>query len=253
MSGHSKWHSIRRTKGVLDQRRGQLFTKLARDITMATREGGSGDPDANFRLRLAVDKARASNMPSDNIQRAIDRGLGKGGEAAIEEIYYEGYAPGGIALLIETATDNRNRTNSEVRATLTKGGGNPGEPGSVGWMFEQQGLITIDLAAKKLDPDEVMLQAIDAGADDVDVGEDVIEVYTDFKQLAAVRQALLANGLPISGAERHMRAKTTVDAESADALKALKLIEKLEDLDDVQKVYTNLNVSEDLVEQFANE
>jgi YebC/PmpR family DNA-binding regulatory protein len=253
MSGHSKWHSIRRTKGVLDQRRGQLFTKLARDITMATREGGSGDPDANFRLRLAVDKARASNMPSDNIQRAIDRGLGKGGEAAIEEIYYEGYAPGGVALLIETATDNRNRTNSEVRATLTKAGGNPGEPGSVGWMFEQKGLITIDLTAKKLDPDEVMLQAIDAGADDVEVGEDVIEVYTDFKQLAAVRQALLAASLPVAGAEKYMLAKTTIDADSADALKALKLIEKLEDLDDVQKVYSNLNVSDELAEQFANE
>src|SRR5690606_3901674 len=144
MSGHSKWHSIRRTKGVLDQRRGQLFTKLARDITIATREGGSGDPDANFRLRLAVDKARASNMPSANIPRAIDRGLGKGNESALEEITYEGYANGGVALLIETATDNRNRTNAEVRSTLTKAGGSPGEPGSVGWMFEQKGLITID-------------------------------------------------------------------------------------------------------------
>src|ERR671932_940618 len=181
MSGHSKWHSIRRSKGILDQKRGQLFTKLARDITIATREGGSGDPDANFRLRLAVDKARASNMPSDNIQRAIDRGLGKGGEASIEEIYYEGYAPGGVALLIETATDNRNRTNSEVRATLTKAGGNPGEPGSVAWMFDQKGLIMIDLAAKRLDPEEVMLQAIDAGAEDVEVGEDVIEVHTECK------------------------------------------------------------------------
>ena len=253
MSGHSKWHSIRRSKGVLDQRRGQLFTKLARDITIAAREGGSGDPDSNFRLRLTVDKARASNMPSDNIQRAIDRGLGKGGEAAIEEIYYEGYAPGGIALLIETATDNRNRTNAEVRATLSKAGGNPGEPGSVAWMFEPQGLIMIDLTAKKLDPDEVMLQAIDAGADDVDAGDDVLEVYTDFKQLAAVRQALLAAGLPVTGAEKYMRAKTTVDAEGAEALRALRLIEKLEDLDDVQKVYSNLNVSEELAEQFANE
>src|SRR5919198_40895 len=242
MSGHSKWHSIRRSKGILDQKRGQLFTKLARDITLATREGGSGDPDANFRLRIAVDKAKANNMPADNIQRAIDRGLGKGGEAKIEEIYYEGYAPGGVALLIETATDNRNRTNSEVRAALSKAGGNPGEPGSVGWMFDQKGLITIDLTAKKLDPDDVMLQAIDAGADDVEVGEDVIEVYTDFKQLAAARQALLAAGLPVVGAEKYMRAKTTIDAEGADALKALKLIEKLEDLDDVQKVYSNLNV-----------
>jgi YebC/PmpR family DNA-binding regulatory protein len=251
MSGHSKWHSIRRTKGVLDQRRGQLFTKLARDITIATREGGSGDPDANFRLRLAVDKARSSNMPSENIQRAIDRGLGKSGEAAIEEISYEGYAPGGVALLIEAATDNRNRTNAEVRSTINKAGGNPGEPGSVAWMFEQQGLITIELTPS-LDPDEVMLLAIDAGATDVEIGDDTIEVYTEFKQLATVRQALLAHGLTISSAEKFMRAKTLIDVEPAEAIKALKLVEKLEDLDDVQKVYTNLNLSDELAEQFAN-
>lgn len=253
MSGHSKWHSIRRTKGVLDQRRGQLFTRLARDITIASREGGSGDPDSNFRLRLAVEKARAANMPSDNIQRAIDRGLGKGGEAALEEISYEGYAAGGVALLIETATDNRNRTASEVRATLTKAGGNPGEPGSVAWMFEQKGLITIDLTAKKLDPDEVMLLAIDAGADDVEVGEEDLEVYTDFKQLAAVRQKLIEAGLPVSSAERIMRPKTTAQVADAEALKIMRLIERLEDLDDVQKVYSNLDVSDELAEQFANE
>jgi YebC/PmpR family DNA-binding regulatory protein len=253
MSGHSKWHSIRRSKGILDQKRGQLFTKLARDITMAAREGGSGDADANFRLRLAVDKAKVSNMPADNIQRAIDRGLGKGGEAAIEEIYYEGYAPGGIALLIETATDNRNRTNSDVRATLSKAGGNPGEPGSVAWMFEQKGLITIDLNGQRLDPDEVMLQAIDAGADDVEVGEDVIEVYTDFKQFAEVRGKLLAAGLQLSGAEKTMLAKTTIQSEAKEALQAMRLIERLEDLDDVQKVYSNLDVTEELAEQFANE
>jgi len=252
MSGHSKWHSIRRSKGILDQKRGQLFTKLARDITIATREGGSGDPDGNFRLRIAVDKAKGSNMPADNIQRAIDRGLGKGGEAKIEEIYYEGYAPGGIALLIETATDNRNRTNSEVRAALSKAGGNPGEPGSVAWMFEQKGLITVDLTAQRLDPDEVMLQAIDAGADDVEVGDDIIEVYTEFNKLAAVRQQLLAASLPLSGAEKIMLAKTTVQPESDDALRAMRLIERLEDLDDVQKVYSNLDVTEELAEQFAN-
>ena len=252
MSGHSKWHSIRRSKGILDQKRGQLFTKLARDITIATREGGSGDLDGNFRLRIAVDKAKSNNMPADNIQRAIDRGLGKGGEAKIEEIYYEGYAPGGIALLIETATDNRNRTNSEVRATLSKAGGNPGEPGSVAWMFEQKGLITVDLTAKRLDPDEVMLQAIDAGADDVEVGDDIIEVYTEFNKLAAVRQQLLAANLPLSGAEKIMFAKTKVQPESDDALRAMRLIERLEDLDDVQKVYSNLDVTEELAEQFAN-
>jgi YebC/PmpR family DNA-binding regulatory protein len=252
MSGHSKWHSIRRAKGVVDQRRGQLFTKLARDITMAAREGG-GDPDANFRLRLAVDKARGSNMPMDNIQRAIDRGTGKGADAsAIEEIYYEGYAPGGIAIMIEAATDNRNRTNGEVRATITKAGGNPGEPGSVGWMFETRGLITVDLTAKKLDVDEVQLVAIDAGADDVEVGDEAIDVYTDFKQLAAVRQKLIEAGLPISGAEKTMIAKTTVDAEPAEALRALRLIEKLEDLDDVQKVYSNLNITEEVAAQFES-
>src|SRR5215208_880638 len=251
MSGHSKWHSIRRSKGILDQKRGQLFTKLARDITIAAREGGSGDPDGNFRLRIAVDKAKASNMPADNIQRAIDRGLGKGGEAKIEEIYYEGYAPGGIALLIETATDNRNRTNSEVRATLSKAGGNPGEPGSVGWMFEAKGLITVDLTSK-LDPDEVMLQAIDAGADDVEVGEDTIDIYTEFIKLASVREALLAAGLSLSGVEKTMLAKTTVQADIDDALRAMRLAEKLEDLDDVQKVYSNLDITDEQAEQFAN-
>lgn len=252
MSGHSKWHSIRRTKGVLDQRRGQLFTKLARDITIAAREGG-GDPDMNFRLRLAVDKAKANNMPADNIQRAIDRGTGRSGEADLEEITYEGYGPGGVALLIETATDNRNRTNAEVRSTLTKGGGSPGEPGSVAWMFEQKGLITIDLTEHKLDPDEVMLQAIDAGAEEVDVTEDAVEIYTDFKQLAAVREQLLAAGLPVSSAEKIMQSKTTIYAEAEDAFKIMRLIEKLEDLDDVQKVYSNLEISEELAEQYASE
>lgn len=252
MSGHSKWHSIRRTKGVVDQRRGQLFTKLARDITIAAREGG-GDPESNFRLRIAVDKARSNNMPTDNIQRAIDRGTGKGADgSSLEELYYEGYAPGGVAILIEAATDNRNRTNSDVRATVTKGGGTPGEPGSVGWMFELKGLITIDLTAKKLDPDEVMLQAIDAGADDVEVGEELIEVYTDFRQLAAVRQALLAAGLPVTGAEKAMIAKTTVAIDAETAIKAMRLIEKLEDLDDVQKVYSNLDITDELAEQFAS-
>jgi YebC/PmpR family DNA-binding regulatory protein len=252
MSGHSKWHSIRRTKGVVDQRRGQLFTKLARDITIAAREGG-GDPDANFRLRIAVDKARASNMPTDNIQRAIDRGTGKGADAsAIEEIYYEGYGPGGVAILIETATDNRNRTNSDVRAAMAKGGGTPGEPGSVGWMFDTKGLISIDLADKKLDPDEVMLQAIDAGADDVQVEDDLLEVYTDFKQLAAVRQALLNGGLAISSAEKTMLPKTTVQPDVDEALRVMRLIQRLEDLDDVQKVYSNLDITDELVEKFED-
>jgi YebC/PmpR family DNA-binding regulatory protein len=251
MSGHSKWHSIRRSKGVTDQRRGQLFTKLARDITMAAREGG-GDPDMNFRLRLAVDKAKASNMPSDNIQRAIDRGTGKTNEAQLEELYYEGYGPGGIAIIIEAATDNRNRTVSDIRSSFTKLGGNLGESGSVSWMFDLQGLITIDLENNKLDPDEVMLIAIDAGADDVQVEEDVIEIYTEFTQLAAIRQTLLEAKIPISNAEKVMRPKSLIEADEQDSIKALRLLERLDDLDDVQKVFSNLDVSDEVAAKFAD-
>ncbi|MFQ3662538.1 MAG: YebC/PmpR family DNA-binding transcriptional regulator [Chloroflexaceae bacterium] len=250
MSGHSKWHTIRRSKGVADQRRGQLFTKLARDITLAVKEGGSGDPDMNFRLRLAVEKAKSNNMPGDSIQRAIDRGLGKGNEAALEEVYYEGYAPGGIALLIETATDNRNRTNSDVRATLNKAGGSPGEPGSVSWMFELKGLITVDLAGTRMDPDEVQLAAIDAGAEDVEVEGRVLEIYCEWTQLNAVRQALLNQGIPVIGAEKTMRPKTQIEPDEKDALAAMRLMEKLEDLDDVQKVYSNLLITDAMAARF---
>ncbi len=250
MSGHSKWHTIRRSKGVADQRRGQLFTKLARDITLAVKEGGGGDPDMNFRLRLAIDKAKANNMPSDSIQRAIERGLGRSNEAALEEVYYEGYAPGGIALLIETATDNRNRTNSDVRAALNKAGGSPGEPGSVSWMFELKGLISVDLSGTRLDPDEVQLAAIDAGADDVEVDGNDLEIYCEWTQLNAVRQALLDQGLPVTGAEKTMRPKTPIEPDEKEALAAMRLIEKLEDLDDVQKVYSNLQITDALAAKF---
>lgn len=250
MSGHSKWHTIRRSKGVADQRRGQLFTKLARDITLAVKEGGGGDPDMNFRLRLAIDKAKANNMPSDSIQRAIERGLGRSNEAALEEVYYEGYAPGGIALLIETATDNRNRTNSDVRAALNKAGGSPGEPGSVSWMFELKGLISVDLSGTRLDPDEVQLAAIDAGADDVEVDGNDLEIYCDWTQLNAVRQALLDQGLPVTGAEKTMRPKTQIEPDEKEALAAMRLIERLEDLDDVQKVYSNLQITDALAAKF---
>jgi YebC/PmpR family DNA-binding regulatory protein len=249
MSGHSKWHTIRRSKGVTDQRRGQLFTKLSRDISIAAREGG-GDPDMNFRLRLAIDKAKANNMPSDSIQRAIDRGANRGNEAALEEIYYEGYAPGGVALLIEAATDNRNRTSAEVRSTINKAGGNPGEPGSVSWMFEQKGLITLDLNGTKLDPDEVTLEVIDAGADDVETNDKVLEIYCEWTQLHMVRQALLEKKLPIASAEKTMRPKTMVQPDEKEALAVMRLLEKLEDLDDVQKVYSNLDITEEVAAKF---
>jgi YebC/PmpR family DNA-binding regulatory protein len=251
MSGHSKWHTIRRSKGVADQRRGQLFTKLAKDITLAVREGGNGDPEMNFRLRLAVDKAKSNNMPNDSIQRSIDRGLGKGNEAALEEVYYEGYAPGGIAVLIETATDNRNRTNSDIRATMNKAGGNPGEPGSVSWMFELKGLITVDLIGTNLDPDEVQLVAIDAGADDVEVDGSTLEIYCAWTQLNSVRQGLLDQKISISGAEKTMRPKTIVQPEEKEALAVLRMIEKLEDLDDVQKVYSNLDLTDEVAARLA--
>ncbi len=251
MSGHSKWHSIRRTKGVIDQKRGQIFTKIAREITVAAREGG-GDPEANFRLRLAVEKARQANMPNDNIQRAIDRGTGKGGEAALDELYYEGYGPGGVALIVQAATDNRNRTVAEVRAAFTKSGGSMAESGSVAWMFEPKGLITIEMPqGKPFDADEVMLQAIDAGADDVQVDDNVIEVYTDVAELNDVRLKLAQADLPIANVERLMSPKTPYTPADKDALSALKLMERLEELDDVQKVFSNIDVTDELADKFA--
>jgi YebC/PmpR family DNA-binding regulatory protein len=253
MSGHSKWHTIRRSKGAADQRRGQLFTKLARDITVAVRDGGNiGDPDMNFRLRLAIDKAKQNNMPADSIQRAIDRGLGKGSEGMEEVVYYEGYAPGGIALLVEAATDNRNRTSADVRSTMTKNGANPGEPGSVSWLFEQKGLITIELTDTNLDPDEVMLQAIDAGAEEVEDSDGVMEVYTDWTQLNDVRQVLSDHNLPITNVEIMMRPTTVIQpADEKEALQVMRLLEKLEDLDDVQRVYSNLDISDELAQKFV--
>ncbi len=249
MSGHSKWHSIRRSKGILDQKRGAVFTKLAREITVAAREG-MPDPDMNFRLRLAVDRAKAANMPSDNIQRAIDRAAGKGNEAAIEELFYEGYAPGGIAVIIHAATDNRNRTAAEVRAVFNKNGGTLGESGSVGWMFENKGQILIEMpAGKAFDPDEIMLQTIDAGADDVVIEERDIEVYTEVSDLNTVRQALVKAGLPVTNAERIMKPKALLTPETNAAMSALRMIEKLEDLDDVQKVFSNLEVSDELLDK----
>lgn len=254
MSGHSKWHTIRRSKGAADQRRGQLFTRLARDVTMAVREGGNGDPDMNFRLRLAVDKAKQNNMPMDSIQRAIDRGLGKGSDGAVEEvIFYEGYAPGGVALLIEAATDNRNRTSADVRSTLTKHGANPGEPGSVSWMFEQKGLITIELDGTGLDADEVTLMAIDAGAEDVEVSDTTLEVYTEWTSLNDVRVALLEQNIPIANVEKMMRPQTRIALEEKESMQVLRLLSKLDDLDDVQQVYSNLDMNDELLARFSEE
>jgi YebC/PmpR family DNA-binding regulatory protein len=244
MSGHSKWSTIKRQKGAADAKRGQLFTKLAREISIAARQG-LPDPDANTRLRLAVDRAKAANMPKDNIERAIQRAAGAGQGDQYEEIYYEGYGPGGGALMIQAQTDNRNRTVSEVRAVLTRGGGTLGENGSVGWMFDQMGVIEVPTGAA--DPDEVALTAIDAGASDVETESDIVVVYTEPAELHRTREALLAAGFPIEVAQLTMRPKTLVAPEPAAAMKIVRLVEKLEDLDDVQEVFTNVDIDDEVL------
>lgn len=244
MSGHSKWSTIKRQKGAADAKRGQLFTKLAREISIAAREGVP-DPDANTRLRLAVDRAKSNNMPKDNIERAIQRAAGAGSGDQFEEVFYEGYGPGGAALMIQVQTDNRNRTVGEVRAALTRAGGTLGENGSVGWMFDQMGIIEIPTDA--VDADEVALTAIDAGASDVEPEEHSVIVYTDPGELHRTREALVAAGYPIEGAQLTMRPKTLVAPEPEAAIKMIRLVEKLEDLDDVQEVFTNLDVSDEVL------
>jgi YebC/PmpR family DNA-binding regulatory protein len=246
MSGHSKWATIKRKKEATDARRGQLFTKLAREIQVAAREGG-GDPETNFRLRLAVQRAKQEGMPADNITRAIARGSGGGqGGAHYEEIIYEGYGPAGTALMVQALTDNRNRTVAEVRAIFTRAGGNLGESGSVAWMFDAMGLITVELAPNQT-AEDVELLAIDAGAEDVKAEDGMVEVYTNFTELKMVEENLRGQGINISSAGMTMIPKTTISVDGDKAQSNLRLIEKLEDLDDVQQVYTNLELSEEQV------
>jgi YebC/PmpR family DNA-binding regulatory protein len=249
MSGHSKWSTIKRQKGVTDAKRGALFTKVAREISVAARQGG-GDPDANYRLRLAVEKARSVNMPSDNIKRTIDKATGGGEADQFEEIVYEGYGPGGVAILVEAATDNRNRTAAEVRSMFTKAGGQLAGSGAVAWQFEPRGLIAVTRGAK-VDPDEVGLAAIDAGAEDVETDDDTIEIYTAPSDLEAVRKALEGAGVPVDSAENTMVAKQTVELDSNKARQALRLVELLEDLDDVQRVTANFDIPEDVFAEVA--
>jgi YebC/PmpR family DNA-binding regulatory protein len=247
VSGHSKWAQIKRAKGANDQKRGQLFTKLGREISVAAREGGP-NPDGNARLRLAIDRAREANMPMDTIQRAIQRGVGAGEGAALAEVVYEGYGAGGAALLIEATTDNRNRTVAEVRATLTRGGGSLGESGSVAWNFLQRGVI---VAQTNKDPEELALQAIDAGADDFSVEDDEVEVVTDPAQLDAVRRALEAAGAQVTSAELAMVPRTQLELPPDQTLAVMRLVERLEDLDDVTRVYTNVHISDEVLAQAA--
>jgi len=249
MGGHSHWSTIKRQKGASDAKRGAIFTKLSREITVAAREGG-GDPDMNPRLRLAIEKGREANMPADTIKRAVERGVGGGEGATLQEITFEGYGPGGVAILIQTLTDNRNRTVSDVRTTLARGGGNLGESGSVAWQFDNKGLIALE--ADGADPDEIALQAIDAGADDVRVESRFIEVYTAPTDLDKVRRQLSDAGLKITSAELFMLPKQSTPLDERVALQALKLLDQLEDLDDVQKVYSNGDFPESALMEYAS-
>ena len=243
MSGHSKWSQIKRQKGVNDVKRGANFTKMGREISVAARAGGA-DQDGNFRLRLAVERARAINMPLDTIKRAIEKATGGGEGEQFEEIVYEGYGPGGVAILVEAATDNKNRTAAEVRSILTKAGGQLAGSGSVAWQFEQRGVITLAAGG---DAEELELISIDAGADDVDSTGEQVEVYTKATDLESVRRALEAAGVKMESAELSMIAKNTVELDEGRARQALRLVELLEDQDDVQRVTANFEIPEALM------
>jgi YebC/PmpR family DNA-binding regulatory protein len=248
MSGHSKWASIKHKKAVVDARRGQHFTKLARAISVAAREGG-GDPDGNSALALAIQKARDASMPKDNIERAIAKGTGEGGDAdQIETVLYEGYGPGGVALLIEALTDNRNRTGAEMRHLLGKHGGNLGEPGSVSYLFDKRGVIVVD--ANRYSEDDLM-PAIDAGAEDISLDEDVYEVITEPSDLAAAREALVNAGVEIESSDLMQRPRALVPVGESDAAKLMKLIDALEESDDVSAVNANFDVDADVLERVA--
>ena len=249
MSGHSKWSSIKHQKGVADARRGQLFTKLTREIIVAAREGGS-NPETNFRLRLVIQKARDNNMPQDNIERAIKRGIGETEGAVLVELVLEGYGPSGAAILVQALTDNRNRTLQDVRNIFSRNGGNLGESGCVGWLFDSKGLIRVD--TNDLDTEELALQAIDAGAEDVNIENANMEIYTKPEELEAVRRALEQKNIPIASAELSTVPKSTIELEEKAALQTLKLLDKLEELDEVQNVSSNANFPNSVLEKYQS-
>lgn len=242
MSGHSKWSTIKRQKGAADAKRGQLFTKLGREIQVAAREGA--DPTANSRLRLAIQRARDANMPVDTIDRAIKRAQGSADGAHFQEVSYEGYGPNGVAILVEALTDNRNRSAAEIRSVFSRNGGNLGESGSVRWIFDAKGLITVDVHDR--DPEEIELAAIDAGADDVQADDTSIEIYTEPASLEQVRTALEESGVPVATSEVARIPKMSVSLDEDSAQQTMRLLERLEELDDVQAVYSNSEVSDEV-------
>ena len=246
MSGHSKWHTIKHKKGALDAKRGKIFTKIIKEITVAARTGGSGDVEANARLRKAVNDAKAQNMPNDTIDRAIKRGTGELEGVNYEEITYEGYGIGGVAVLVETMTDNRNRTVAELRHLFSKNGGNLGEAGSVAWMFDKKGLIIVDKEAKS--EDELFEIAIEAGAEDMQDEGEVFEIYTSPETYDAVDEAVKKAGIEPQASELSMVPQNYIKLEGDDAKKMLKLYEAIEDNDDVQNLYANFDIDESEME-----
>ena len=251
MSGHSKWSTIKHKKGAADARRGQLFTKLSREITVAAREG-SDDPDMNFRLRLAIDNAKSQNMPKDTIERAVAKGAGKSADGStLEELTYEGYGPGGAGIIIQTVTDNRRRATSEIRSKMTRGGGNLAANGAVSWNFEQKGLVTLEVDGG--DPEEVALSVMDIGAEDVDVDGETISVTFPFDQFAKAKGELeTQESVRIDQAELAMIPNSTVDMERQQAVQTLRLLDELESLDDVTKVFTNADFPDEVLAEYAN-
>ena len=245
MSGHSKWSTIKRKKGVADAKRGKMFTKLIKEITISAREGG-GDPGANPRLRLAIDNAKAANMPADNIDRAIKKATGELEGVTYHELMYEGYGPGGVAMLIEVATDNKNRSVAEVRHLFSKYNGSMGENGSVAWMFDRKGIITLPIQNKT--EDEIMDIVLEAGAEDLQTEDDYFEVQTDLESFEPVRKALVAAEMQIENASLQWIAKNTINVSGDDAEKVMKIIEAMDDSEDVQNVYSNADFDEELIQ-----
>jgi YebC/PmpR family DNA-binding regulatory protein len=249
VSGHSKWATIKRKKGAADARRGQLFSKLARAIIVAAKEGGA-DPESNAALANAIQKARDNSMPKDNIERAVQRGAGAGEGDAFESIVYEGYGPGGVAIICTVLTDNRNRTASDLRYIFTKNGGSLGAPGSVAWQFERKGVLMVD--REGVDEDALMEAALDAGAEDIAEDGGQWQVTTDPADLVAVRAALEGAGIPLASSELTMIPKATVEPDEKEARQVLRLVDALEDNDDVQEVFANFDISEEVLEAVAS-
>jgi len=242
MSGHSKWATIKRKKAKTDNQRGKLFTKLAKEIIVAAKQGGA-DPDGNMRLKAAIQRAKEANIPNDNIQRAVQKGAGSAGGDNYEEIIYEGYGPSGVAVMIEILTDNRNRTAGEVRHLFSRNGGNLGESGCVSWMFDKKGLIVVE-KKDTLQEDDLLMAALDAGAEDMKTEEDSYEIYTAPQDLDSVKESLLGQGIALADAEVTMMPQTTVSLTGKEAEQMIRLMDALEDHDDVQDVYANFDIDD---------